>query len=185
VTDDFVDAQLLRIGDRSAWDALYTATCRRTYRVLYHLTTAKQTVLEELNQDVWLSAIGSIDRFNATRGTAVDWILGIARHKGLTYLRRQYANRVVCVGGNGDLPEQSVATDDRLVAAERAALLRASLESLPENWQYALRQKYQAELSVREIADLMESTPKAIESILSRARQRLRDLMHESTSEEP
>jgi RNA polymerase sigma-70 factor (ECF subfamily) len=71
------------------------------------------------------------------------------------------------------------------VAAERAALLRASLESLPENWQYALRQKYQAELSVREIADLMESTPKAIESILSRARQRLRDLMHESTSEEP
>ena len=138
-------------------------------------------MLEELNQDVWLSAIQSIDRFDATRGTAVDWILGIARHKGLTFMRRHYASRVICVGGNGDLPEPGVVADDHLEAAERAALLRASLESLPENWQYVLRQKYQTRLSVREIADLMESTPKAVESTLSRARRRLRDLMREPT----
>ena len=183
MTDDFIDIQLLSIGDHRAWDALYSSACRRSYRVLYHLTAAKQSVLEELNQEVWLSAIQSIDRFDATRGTAVDWVLGIARNKGLTYLRKQYAIRVVCIGGNGDLPELSVIDDDQLLAAERSALLRASLESLPENWQYVLRQKYQSGLSVQEIADLMESTSKAIESTLSRARQRLRDLMRESDSE--
>ena len=180
MTDEPIDVQLLRIGDRDAWDALYSATCRRTYRVLYHLTTAKQNVLEELNQEVWLSAIQSIDRFDATRGTAADWVLGIARHKGLTFLRRQYTNRVVCVGGSNNLPESSVRDNDQLMADERTALLRASLESLPENWQYVLRQKYQSGLTVREIADLTESTQKAIESILSRARQRLRHLMRES-----
>lgn len=183
MTDEFIDVQLLRIGDHNAWDALYSSTGRRTYRVLFHLTNAKQTVLEEMNQDVWLSAIQSIDRFDATRGTAVDWVLGIARHKGLTFLRRQYASRVVCVGGSGDLPESIVREHDHLLVSERAAMVRASLESLPENWQYVLRQKYQAGLSVREIADLIDATPKAIESTLSRARQRLRDLLRELTKE--
>lgn len=94
-----------------------------------------------------------------------------------------------CVDEDGDgvddLTESSVVEDDQLVAAERASLLRATLESLPENWQYVLRQKYQFRLSVREIADLVDSTPKAIESTLSRARQRLRDLMRETNSEQP
>ncbi len=179
MTDEFIDVQLLRIGERSAWDALYCSSGRRTYRVLSLLTGAKQPVLEELNQDVWLSAIQSIDRFDATRGTAVDWVLGIARHKGLTYLRKHYSRRVVCVGDSGNLPESLVHEQDQLLVAERAAMVRASLESLPENWQYVLRQKYQAGLSVREIADLMDATPKAIESTLSRARQRLRELTEE------
>ena len=64
--------------------------------------------------------------------------------------------------------------------ADRAALLRATIESLPENWQYLLRQKYEAGLTVNEIAELTGATPKAVESTLSRARQRLRDLFRET-----
>lgn len=183
MTDEFIDVQLLRIGDHDAWDALYSATCRRTYRVLSHLTNAKQNVLEELNQDVWMSAIQSVERFDASRGTAVEWVLGIARHKGLTFLRKHYSSRVVCVGGSSELPESKVHDEDQLLAAERASLLRASLESLPENWQYVLRQKYQFGASVREIAEMMDATPKSIESTLSRARHRLRDLVRELIEE--
>lgn len=151
--------------------------------MLFHLTAAKQSVLEELNQEVWLSAIKSIDQFDASKGTAVDWVLGIARNKGLTFLRRLYASRVVCVGGSNELPESIVTNEDQILITERAALLRASLEALPENWQSVLQNKYHLGLSVREIAELMRTSPKAIESILSRARQRLRDLMRASTEE--
>ena len=149
--------------------------------MLYYVTTAKQSVLEELNQDVWMTAIESIGRFDISRGTVVDWILGIARHKGLTFLRRHYTNRVVYAGSSDELPEIGADDDDHLVAAERVALIRASLESLPANWQYALRQKYQLGVSVRDIAQRMDSTPKAIESILSRARHRLREIIRESS----
>lgn len=151
--------------------------------MLFHLTAAKQSVLEELNQEVWLSAIRSIDRFDASKGNAVDWVLGIARNKGLTFLRRLYASRVVCVGGSNELPESIVFNEDQILVTERAALLRVSLESLPKNWQFVLQNKYHLGLSVREIAELMRTTPKAIESTLSRARQRLRDLMRASTEE--
>ncbi|QEG43816.1 RNA polymerase sigma factor [Roseimaritima ulvae] len=179
MTDELIDVQRLRVGDHQAWDALYSSACRRTYRVLYHLTGAKQSVLEELNQDVWLSALQSIERLDATRGTAVDWVLGIARHKGLTYLRKHYANRVVFVGAGGDMPDLSFADDGPSPAHERAMWLRAAIESLPEHWQYVLRQKYHVGLTVQQIADQMDRTPKAIESTLSRARARLRELVSE------
>lgn len=172
---EFIDTQLLCQRHPETWDLLYTSTCRRTYRVLAHVTGAVPSVLEELNQDVWLSAIECIEGFDATRGTAQDWVLGIARLKGLHYLRKKYQQRLAYVGSYADLIDPS---DDlaALETAERAALLRGAIESLPESWQLVLRQKYGDGLTVKQIAALCETTPKAIESTLSRARQRLREL---------
>jgi RNA polymerase sigma-70 factor (ECF subfamily) len=178
--EDMPDVQLLRDRDREAWDALYQECCRHTYRVLYRVTGAKQSVLEELNQEVWLSAIESVGQYAETRGTAQDWVLGIARFKGLSYLRKQYGHRVAFVGGNLEPPQPLTAREELLEAAERSALLQASIESLPENWRYVLQQKYQAGMSVHQISELTQTTPKAVESLLSRARQRLRDLFQET-----
>ncbi len=174
--DNSLHILLLRDRDAHTWDTLYTANCRRTYRVLFHVTAASPAVLEELNQEVWLSAIESIEHFDTTRGTAQDWILGIARFKGLTYLRKRYANRLAFVGSYSNLPEERSEPQREDGFCERLALLRALIESLPDNWQYVLRKKYETGLSVKEISELMSVTPKAIESTLSRARQRLREL---------
>lgn len=179
-----IDPELLRSRDTKAWDALYTATCRRTYRVLYHVTGANTSVLEELNQQVWLSAMESIGRFDASRGTAQDWILGIARFKGLTYLRVQYSSRVVCVGKVDELTDFQNGLEDSLERAEYLAMIRATIASLPENWQYVLRMKYEEKMSVNEIADFIGNTPKGVESVLSRARKRLRELMRDTLERE-
>lgn len=172
---NFVDTQLLCQRHPETWDLLYTSTCRRTFRVLGLVTGAAPAILEELNQDVWLSAIECIDGFDATRGTAQEWILGIARLKGLHYLRKKYKQRLAYVGSYTDLVDPTESGED-IEAAERAALLRGAIESLPESWQLVLRQKYSDGLTVKQIAELCETTPKAIESTLSRARQRLREL---------
>ena len=144
------------------------------------MTGATSSILEDLNQDVWLSAIEFIEQFDATRGTAHDWILGIARYKGLNYLRKKYSCRLAYVGEYSDLAEKSDGLSVTIVEAERAALLRGAIESLPENWQFVLRQKYGEGMSVKEIADFSGMTPKAIESTLSRARQRLRELFQDT-----
>ena len=174
----FVDTQLLCQRHPETWDLLYTSTCRRTFRLLGHVTGAAPAILEELNQDVWLSAIECIEGFDATRGTAQDWILGIARLKGLHYLRKKYKQRLAYVGSYTDFVEPTDAAEaaEAADAAERAALLRGAIESLPEGWQLVLRQKYSDGLTVKQIAELCETTPKAVESTLSRARQRLREL---------
>jgi len=67
---------------------------------------------------------------------------------------------------------------------ERLGMIRACIESLPENWQYILRQKYEQGLSVKEIAESNDCTVKAVESILSRSRSRLRELTQETSKAE-
>jgi RNA polymerase sigma-70 factor (ECF subfamily) len=175
-----IDLEPLRQRDSQAWDHLYQSCAARTYRVLYHITKAERSVLEELNQAVWLAAIESVSGIDGTRGTPQDWVLGIARFHALSYLRRKYRNRVVAVGCGSGWPAAEV---DRETEArtERLGLIRASIESLPEHWQYVLSQKYEHGRSVKEIADLSHCTVKAIESILSRSRQRLRELTREQT----
>lgn len=176
---ELLDPQLLRARDSDTWDSLYVSTCHRTYRVLSHVTGASRLVIDDLNQDVWLSAIESIEGFDATRGTAQDWVLGIARFKGLNYLRKKYSSRLAYVGHYSELHEQPEVAM-AVALEERAAVLRGSVESLPEHWQFVLKQKYDVGMSVKEIAELAETTPKAIESTLSRARQRLRELFEDT-----
>ncbi len=178
---ELISVHQLRQRMPAAWDQLYQVGGQRTYRVLYHVTKAEQRVLEDLNQIVWLAAIETVDSFDPSRGSAVDWVLGIARHKGLSYLRSKYRTRVFAVGSSHDLPpiEQRDAPDEDI--GERRAILRACIESLPENWQFVLRQKYEMGLSVKEIANLAGGGVKAIESILSRARTRLRQMVREIT----
>lgn len=180
MTTEWEEIQHLRSRHQPTWDRLYQTHGRTTYRVLWHLTHAGRETLEELNQDVWLSAIQSIASFQSEKGTVPDWIQGIARYKGLSYLRKQYRCRLVCVGvGNDDFPTV-MAPAIREETMERRRYLRAAMESLPDQWQILLQQKYLEGMSVQEIAIGNETSPKAVESALTRARRRLREILCES-----
>lgn len=58
---------------------------------------------------------------------------------------------------------------------ERRKQIRDCMESLPANYRIALEWKYIEDLSVSEIADRMELTERAAESLLYRARKAFRD----------
>lgn len=178
MVSDWNQVEQLRRRDATAWDLLYAENVTRTYRALYHLTGAKAWIIEELNQDVWLSAIESIENFDGKKGSPEDWILGIARFKGLTYLRKYARERVTMVGvAVPSLVAESESIESEMETQERVGVLRACLACLPEHWQRTLRWKYSQGKSVKEIACLMGATPKSVESILSRARSRLRELV--------
>jgi RNA polymerase sigma-70 factor (ECF subfamily) len=174
------EIERLRGRDTEAWDRLYRGCAHRTYRILYHLTKGDGRVLEELNQTVWLAAMETIDNLDAARGTPQDWVLGIARFKALSYLRKKYRCRVVSVGMDVPMSLSQPLSDSADPLQERARVLRACIESLPENWQLVLRQKYEIGLSMKEISDLGGLSVKAVESILSRARNRLRELVRDT-----
>ncbi len=68
--------------------------------------------------------------------------------------------------------------DDPATALERkelARLVRVALDYLPIRYGQALEWKYLAGLPVNEIARRLELSPKAAESLLTRARQAFRD----------
>ena len=61
------------------------------------------------------------------------------------------------------------------MTAERAAMVRAAVEKLPDDLREAVVLCEWEELSVADAAAILETTPKAVESQLYRARRILRE----------
>jgi len=72
---------------------------------------------------------------------------------------------------------------DAFVAQERDQAVRAALETIPARQRAAIVLRHFEGLSTREVASVMEITPKAVERLLARARSalelRLKDLLNE------
>jgi len=62
-----------------------------------------------------------------------------------------------------------------LIRRERAERIAATLADLPEHYEAVLRAKYLERATVAEIAEASGQTPKAVESLLTRARQAFRE----------
>ena len=73
------------------------------------------------------------------------------------------------------LPASDPAPNEQALATERAAAVRAAVGKLPEDLREAIVLCEWEELSVADAAKMLETTPKAVESRLYRARQMLRE----------
>jgi RNA polymerase sigma-70 factor (ECF subfamily) len=75
----------------------------------------------------------------------------------------------------GTLPANGPAPNEQALAVERAQAVRTVVSKLPEDLRAAIVLCEWEELSVAEAAVVLETTPKAVESRLYRARQILRE----------
>ncbi len=137
-------------------------------------------IAEEIHQETWLAALAGIDGFDGQRGELRAWIFGIARLKVALHFRRRAGVR----GEAGDgghivaaLENGAILPDDLLGAVERNDAVRAALAELGDDARGALLAKYVDGHSVGEVARQLGRTPKAVESLLSRARERMRKLL--------
>jgi RNA polymerase sigma-70 factor (ECF subfamily) len=73
------------------------------------------------------------------------------------------------------LPANGPAPNEQALAAERAAAVRAAVGKLPDDLREAVVLCEWEELSLADAAKILETTPKAVESRLYRARQILRE----------
>ena len=164
----------LKQRDRSAWSMAVERHLHEVYGFVFHLVGGDRAVAEDLNQETWLEALDGIDRCDGARGDFRNWLFGIARNRvALHYRRHVSAEAFVESADDSLLPE------DVLEQVEEKSVVRAAMLLLPADRREALVGKYIEGLSVGAIALRMEKTAKAVESLLSRARQQMRDLLHE------
>ncbi|HEX8199208.1 MAG TPA: sigma-70 family RNA polymerase sigma factor [Isosphaeraceae bacterium] len=172
--DDPRLARALARRDRALWAAVYDRHVGAVFGVAYHLVGRDPAIAEDVNQEVWLLAIEQIDRFDPGRGGFRDWLLGIARHRAL---RRRRRDPVRPSDDGPSRPADAPAPPEALEVAERADMVRAALLCLKDDRRQVLLEKYAEGLSVAEIAARTGRTAKAVESLLSRAREQLRALL--------
>jgi RNA polymerase sigma-70 factor (ECF subfamily) len=127
----------------------------------------------------------AIRKLGTWRGEAAlfSWLCTICRREIADLAAR--TSRPVFVSLTDDAPDVraaleslEAATDgpDAPVAREDVGrLVQTALDYLPPRYSRVLEWKYLEELSVQEIAARMKTTPKAVESLLTRARDAFRD----------
>jgi RNA polymerase sigma-70 factor (ECF subfamily) len=76
-----------------------------------------------------------------------------------------------------DTPDPSPDITDTIMRRETAIAVRAALDALPPNQRLAIVLRYYENLGYGEIASALSTTAKAVERLLARGRERLRDVL--------
>jgi RNA polymerase sigma-70 factor, ECF subfamily len=175
------DRRLLRAlsrREKAAWAEVYDRYVRDLYGFVQHLAGGDVALAEEIHQEVWLAAIEGIERFNIRSGRFRDWLMGIARHRVSRHFRGIARVSYATVHSSGSGPELAgLPPPEQLEDLERAEVIRAALLCMVPEYRDVLLQKYVEGWSVAEIAERTGRTAKSVESLLTRARQRLRGLL--------
>jgi RNA polymerase sigma-70 factor (ECF subfamily) len=167
-------AMLLGKRDRATWQKFYQSTITRVYNFAYYRLGRDHHAAEEVTQEVYLNAYSRIALYEG-KGAVEDWLIGIARRRAADYLRnmKKHGGKAVEAAGRHDA-NRDLPPDEHLARQELADSINVAVAELPANYAAVLKLKYMAKKSVREICREVGSTEKAVESMLSRARQALR-----------
>lgn len=175
--------QQLRAGDEGAFKSLVANYQDLVYNTALGIVQNSEDA-EDVAQEVFIQVYRSIDQFKGDARLST-WIYRITTTKALDHIRsrkrkKRFAFITSLFGPNDELVHEPVDFQHPGVALDRkeqAALLFRMIEQLPENQKLAFTLHKTEELSYQEIADVMQLSVSAVESLLFRARQNLRRLL--------
>ncbi len=177
-------------GDRPAFAALVERHHRKIMSfVSRYLCLADRDTAEDLAQDIFMNAWKSAPAYQP-RGRALVWLYRLANNACLNYRRRWRLRRTVSLDGDPAVEERDSwgagGGASAVVASEEAAGVRAAVAGLPPRERAAIVLRHFHELSYSEIGVVLEISVPAVESLLFRARKRLRAaLIDRRSSERP
>jgi RNA polymerase sigma-70 factor (ECF subfamily) len=161
-------------GDERAWRLWYDASYAELRAYVVWRCGGRRDLAEEVVQEVWLVAVRGIRQFDPLQGTFAAWLRGIALNV-LNNHRRKQGTRGMPVSLEVTDPAAPAPRQDRIDQMEEADRIAAALGALPEKYEAVLRAKYLEQMSVGEIASAWNESLKAIESLLTRARDAFRE----------
>ena len=122
--------------------------------------------VEDLVQETFAAAARELER-PELEDVTVGWVIGIARHKLADWWRKQEREDARVRRWRSERPAPDL--------AEPAERVVETLTALPMAQRAALVLHYLDDLPVTEVADLLEKSVPATESLLARARHAFRD----------
>ena len=173
-------AQLLRLsarGDEAAFAHLYDATSARVYGMALRVVrdpAQAQEVAQEAYLEIWKTA----SRFDATRGSAVSWLMTIAHRKGVDRVRSAESARKRDTAY--EKSSQSIDHDSTAEAAEasfESLRVRTALAGLTEVQREAISLAYFGGYTHTEVATMLDLPVGTAKTRIRDGLIRLRDAM--------
>lgn len=125
---------------------------------------------EDVTSETFARALRYRDTYDASKGTPISWLIGIARRCVDEAFSRPRPGR--------DPPDRAAAGDLEGAAIERLTVMDA-VSRLGERDRELVALHYGADLSAKQIGQRLEMSTNAVEVALHRARSRLREVLEE------
>ncbi len=182
------DVQLMlrvRDGDDIAFTELVETYQDRLIAIFTHLVDGKETA-EDLAQDVFMRVYRARDRYKP-RAKFSTWLFRIANNLASNLRRNKGRRREVSLnpsdsGPLGTRPEERLVADKsafmpvrQVDKTERRDMVRLAMDSLNERQRMAVLLHKFEQMSYADIGAAMDLNTTAVKSLLSRARENLRE----------
>lgn len=179
---DRADMISLQAGHAAALNELMTRHATPIFHFLCRLVGNEEDA-NDLAQETFVRVFKSCKSFRADQKFSA-WLFTIAANLARNHhrwrsrhpqLSLEAENPVTEQSLGSTLPSAALAPNETALASERAAAVRGAVNNLPEDLRAAIVLCEWEERSVAEAATILETTPKAVESRLYRARHVLRE----------
>jgi len=172
-------------GSSEAVTALAEEAIRPLYRFCFYRVGQDPHLCEDVVQETLTRAIRELHKYDPSRskGNIFSWLTGLARNEVRRALRpRRSAQSLEALWERMDrellnlyagLAEQPF-DEEVLRRTETRELVNATMSQLPPHYGSVLEERYVESRSVRDLAAALEISEKAVESLLSRAREAFR-----------
>ncbi|MFH1601493.1 MAG: sigma-70 family RNA polymerase sigma factor [Candidatus Shapirobacteria bacterium] len=133
---------------------------------------------EEIVQDTFWAAHNSLSNFQFQCSLST-FLISIAKHEIADYYRKKRIKTILFSHFPflEVLASKALTPEEEALKSELKQEIIKILERLPKRYQKLIRLKYFKEYSIKEIAVKLATSPKAVESALSRARRLLRRIL--------
>lgn len=159
-------------GDKKAFQHLYELFCDKVYNTAISYVQNEQDA-EEVTQDVFTSIFKNAAKFKG-KSTVSTWIYRITINASLNVLKKKKRLAFLRFGQvNKETPDfehPGILLENK----ESAKALFKIIDTLPNNQKTAFILSFVEELPRQEVADIMETSLKAVEALLQRAKKNLR-----------
>jgi RNA polymerase sigma-70 factor (ECF subfamily) len=179
VTDDVVydeDSELLdklAAGDEAAFRMLVERHIDRAYAIALRIV-GNAADAEDVVQDTMLKIWSHRGRWQHGRAKFSTWLYRVISNRCIDLRRKPRNENVETVPEVADGQPGAVEIIER---NELNGMLELAMQRLPEQQRIAVIFSYHESMSNGEIAEVMDTTVAAVESLLKRGRQQLRQLL--------
>ncbi len=159
-------------GDKRAFRELYDLHSSKVYNTALRYSQDVSDA-EEITQDVFTSIYRNASKFKSESKVST-WVYRITVNTALNYQKKKKQATFYSLSDSEFEKPDFDHPESLLVSNEQNQLLLVAVNKLPETQKTAFILSLIEELPRQEVADIMETSLKAVESLLQRAKANLR-----------
>jgi RNA polymerase sigma-70 factor (ECF subfamily) len=161
-------------GDTNAFEQIVLRYQDAVWRIAYRFT-GNFADAQDITQIAFLKLFEAAPRYRPI-ALLKTYLFRIANSVCIDHSRKKRPASI----DPADVPDAAPSAVDSMILRERDRAIRNSIDTLPLRQQSAIILRYEADLSVREIANTLNMTEKAVERLLARGRDTLSAILREN-----